>query len=86
MKTKIEVEKELFELMNSPCGPMDYQIDHRAGRIRSLAWVLTGEDVGFECLANTPSLLETLGWKWWKKDGQIYFESPYEIEEVVKCE
>lgn len=76
MKTREEVTRELFDLLDSPCGPDDEQIRHREGRVRSLAWVLTGTDVGYDCLRDPASVLDVLGWRYERRGDRIEFATP----------
>lgn len=60
MQDQSAIEQELFRLLNTAEGC--FSTDHRQGRVRSLVWVLTGQDPGFNCLFNTVWLLSLLGW------------------------
>lgn len=78
MKTRDEIERELFALMTRDAGPAEEQIRHREGRIRSLAWVLCGRDVGYDCGRDLGGVLETLGWRYQRDGSAVTFWLPSE--------
>lgn len=82
MKTASEIHSELHSLLSTANECIHNNgIHHREGRIRSLVWVLTGIDPGYQCLGDTARLmgmLEPLGWNWHRFGDQVVFTSPFD--------